>query len=168
MVTKMKKAKKAATVEKVDLSYEDRVALLTFPWKWADGSVEEFKASDIFQYVPAGKRYRFMDELHRVLRPDAKATIVVNYYSSTGSYADPLIEWPPVCEQSFLYFNKEWREVNKVIAPETVSDFDFTYGYALDAETAGRTQDVQVYQVKHYLNSVTRLQVVLTKHIRQQ
>ncbi len=147
---------------KLDLGYPDLKKLMSFPWPWADESVEEFKCADVLHYVPARQRGQFMDELYRVLTPEGQATIIVAYYSTVLAYADYMLEWPPMCEQSFLYFNKEWREQNKVPHP-LKANFSYTYGFILPADVSSRAQESQSFYVKHYLNTVTRLQVVMTK-----
>ena len=148
--------------EKLDLGYIDRSKLMKYPWEWMDSSVEEMIISDVFPFVPADDRVRFMDELFRVLVPGGKATIVCIYYSSIGAISDFRVQWPPISEASFLYFNAEWRKANKVDTP-MACDFDFTYGYTLAPEISSRHQDVQSQAVKADLNVVQRLHVVLTK-----
>jgi hypothetical protein len=147
---------------KLDLSYADRAKLLHFPWQWQDGSVEEFKCAEVFQYVPGRKRLPFMEELYRVLAPEGKATILTAYYASAMAFADYELEWPPVCEQSFLFFNKKWRETNNITAP-IKCDFEFGYGFAWSPEVAARSTEVQAEFLKSRLNVAQKLQVVLTK-----
>ncbi len=74
-----------------DLSYADRTKLLHFP-PWQDGSVEEFKCAEVFQYVPGKKRLPFMEDLYRVLAPEGKATILTAYYASAMVFADYKVE----------------------------------------------------------------------------
>ena len=161
MVRKIKKPKTEKPI-KLSLAYPDLSTLLEFPWAWTDNSVEEFLCTDVMHYVPGKLRPRFMDELYRILIPGGKATIIVAYYSTSLAFADYNLEWPPLCEQSFLYFNKGWRDANKLPYP-VKCDFDFTYGYILVPEVATRSTEVQTFQVKSYLNTVQRLQVILTK-----
>ena len=47
--------------------------------------------------------------------------------------------------------------------PPIKADFDFTYGYAIDPETAARPQEAQAFWLKHYTNTALDLQVVLIK-----
>ena len=132
------------------------------PWKLKDASVAEAYSAYLFNRIPAGKRGQFMDELWRVLVPGGKCTMIVPYWTSARSVQDPTSEWPPLCEQSFLYFNRKFREDNKVCL-EMRCDFDFVYGYTLDSETQLRPDDTRPFWIKHYANAVNDLQLVLTK-----
>jgi hypothetical protein len=88
-----------------------------------------------------------MDELHRVLIPGGKATIVVPYWTSPRAIQDPMSQWPPFSEHSFLYFNKTWRDANAA-GYDMTCDFDFVYGFVLDPETNLRTADVHSFWIK--------------------
>jgi hypothetical protein len=147
---------------KLDLSYPDRAKLLHFPWPWQDGSVEEFNCAEILQYVPGKKRLQFMEELYRVLAPEGKAVILTSYYASSMAFADYEVEWPPVCEQTFLFFNRQWREAMKITAP-IKCDFEFNYGFGYSPEVAARSTEVQSEFLKSRLNVAQKLQVVLTR-----
>ncbi len=131
-------------------------------WPISDGCVEEVCCAFGFNRVPGKERPKWMDELWRVLVPGAKATIIVPYWTSPRSIQDPLSEWPPFSEQSFLYFNRKFREDNRQYQ-DWKSNFDFVYGYTLDQETTLRTDDTRPFWIKHYVGAVNDLQVVLTK-----
>ena len=135
---------------------------LKFPWKLADASVEEASCLYLFQRIPAKQRGPFMDELWRVLVPAGKATFIVPYWNNARAVQDPLAEWPPICEQSFLYFNKKFREDNK-LDYGMKSDFDFVYGYNLDGETTGKNEELRAYWIKHLVNAINDLHMTLTK-----
>lgn len=145
--------------------------LLKFPWPWKDGTIEEVWCSHFFEHIPGMTRIKFMDELWRILiaplegKPETggRCTIIVPYWSSPRAIQDPSHQWPPVSENSFLYFNKGWRDANKLNHYLGKCDFDFTYGYLADEETAKRNQETQVFYIKHYLNAVNDLQVNLVK-----
>ena len=128
-----------------------------------DDSVDEVFSSHFFEHLSGPERMPFMDEMWRVMKVGAKATIITPFYSSSRAVQDPTHAWPPVCEASYLYFNKKWRDDNKLDHYPVVADFDFTCGYGIDGEVALRSEDYQRYAVKHYINSVLDLQVVLTK-----
>ena len=135
---------------------------LTYPWKLKSGSVSEAFSAFLLNRIPGERRGRFMDELWRVLIPNGKATILVPYWTSVRSVQDPCSAWPPLVEQSFLYFNKDWRKSQNI--NNTCScDFDFQYGYVFEPETASRNDDTRPFWTKHYVNAVNDLQVTLTK-----
>lgn len=150
-----------AAVEGVDVVHD----LLTFPWPFKPASVGEAHCSHFFEHIPGPLRGKWMDELYRVLVPNAQVTIIVPYYSSMRAAQDFTHAWPPVAESSFLYFNRQWRELNKLThgAYALVCDFDFTYGYAVNNVWATKHEDARTHGVAHYLNVVDDLHVVLTK-----
>jgi hypothetical protein len=80
----------------------DEIADLSQPWPWPDSSVEEIMALDIIEHI--ADRVHFMNELHRVLAPGAKATIETpNASRGAGFFQDPTHK-APWCLNSFQYF----------------------------------------------------------------
>jgi len=140
-----------------------KVNLRKFPWPWKSDSVSEVWCSHFFEHIPGPERIPFMDELYRVLIPGGKATIITPYWTSARAVQDPTHAWPPVAVSSYLYFNKGWREANKLTHYLGKCDFDFSYGYLLTPETASKEKEAQEFFIKHYLDAVSDLQVVLTK-----
>lgn len=106
-----------------------------------------------------------MDELYRVMKKGAKAVITVPYGNNVRAYQDFTHAWPPVYAESFLYFNKKWREENKLThgAYAMKCDFEFGYGYAMHPDFVVRAQEVQQFALAHYTNVASDLQVTLTK-----
>jgi hypothetical protein len=153
----MAKKKKEEKIELLDLSGID----LTKPLPQPGGSVKEINCLHKLEYLTGPERIAFMEEAYRVLEPGGKLNVVVCYWSSPRSIQDQLLRFPPLCEQSFLYFNKGWREANK--RPSIKCDFDFGYGYQVDPDTAARNQETQAFWIKHYLNTAGDLQVAMTK-----
>jgi hypothetical protein len=82
------------------------------PWPWADSSVDEAYSSHFVEHLTSAERCHFFNELWRVLKPDAKATIITPHWSNARAYGDPTHVWPPISEWFYLYLNKAWREVN--------------------------------------------------------
>jgi predicted SAM-dependent methyltransferase len=84
----------------------DQIVDLTGPWPWPDSSVDEVLALDICEHIgdlPRG-RIHFMNELHRVLKPGARATIETpNAAHGSGYYQDPT-HVSPYCLSTFKYF----------------------------------------------------------------
>jgi hypothetical protein len=157
---------------KLDLSYGDitpgYLRLLNdiniLPWPLADCSVDEAFSAYLFHRIHKDIRFQFMDQLWRVMKPGAKCTVIVPYWTSVRAIQDPTAEWPPISEQSFLYFNKQFREDNRIPGRERwKSDFDFVYGYQFEAETQNRPDEARAHWVKHYNNAINDLQLVLTR-----
>jgi hypothetical protein len=136
-----------------------------YPWPLKNESVEEVVSAYMLCRIPGRERARFMNELYRVLIPAGKATIVSPYWSSSRAVQDFTHEWPPIVDQSFLYFTKGFREANGCKEEEygLACDFDVTGGYKFEQETAARSADTQPFWTKRYLNAVDDIQVVLTK-----
>lgn len=149
--------------EQTDLVFD----LLTYPWPWADNSVDELNVSHFFEHIPGLDRPRFMEEVYRVMKPGAKALFVVPYYKSPRAYQDFSHAWPPVCEQAFLYFSKAWREAPGNWLTHGVydikADFDFTYGYILDGATELKCEEAKAFALKHYWEAALDLHVTLIK-----
>lgn len=186
MPTKLKEKNRLAKIQtnhakiKLDLSYGEipgsgfeKVKGLDpekVPWKLADESVEEALCAFRLNRIPGHQRMAWMAELWRVLVPGGKVTIIVPYWSSPRSIQDPCSQWPPICEHSFNYFTKSFRDANKedarLLPNGAYCDFDYTGGYQFDPETDVKSDDVKTFSVKHYLNAVSDLRMVLTKRPR--
>ena len=160
------------TVSKLDLSYGETVGEgfsrpkgfdpRSVPWAIPSSSVEEAYSAYLLNRIPGEERVAWMCELWRVLVSEGKCTIIVPYWASPRAIQDPESAWPPLSEQSFLYFNQQFRENNK-LSDVDGCNFDFVYGYTLDPETAGKSDDARPFWIKHYINAVSDLQMVLTK-----
>lgn len=145
--------------EAVDVVHDLRIA----PWPFEADSVEEVYSAHFIEHLTGPERITFMNELGRVMQAGAQATIIAPYYSSIRAIQDPTHQWPPIAEWSFMYFNKGWRSDNKLEHYPITCDFDFTYGYAINPQWASRNHEAQAFAVRHYLNVVDDVQVVLTK-----
>lgn len=131
-------------------------------WHWADGSVDEAHASHFLEHLTGNERVHFFNELFRVLRPGAQASIIVPSWTHERAYGDPTHQWPPVVGFSFYYLNAKWREVNAPHCGYTC-DFDFAGGNGLAAPWDSRSQETQAFAQTHYLNVATDMFVTVTK-----
>lgn len=80
----------------------DVVCDLRERWPWPDSSVDEIAAFDVIEHLP--DRIRTMNEMHRVLKPGARAVIEVpNAAKGAGQWQDPthVSQW---CMNSWQYF----------------------------------------------------------------
>lgn len=140
----------------------DTVMDLRQTWPWKDGSVDEVHSSHFVEHLTGAERVPFFNEMFRVLRGGAKATIIVPSWTSERAYGDPTHQWPPVTGFSFYYLNKQWRDVN---APHVgyTCDFDFVGGNSLPPAWNARAQEVQAFAQTHYLNVAQDMIVTLTR-----
>ncbi len=149
--------------------------LFKFPWPFEDNSVDEIFASHFFEHVPQKIRGKFMDEIYRILKPCEKdpnnpnipikgfCQFIVPYWSSMRSVQDFTHEWPPICETSFLYFNKQWRDTNKLSHYGVKCDFDFSYAYSPDPILMTKNEVYRAEAFKSDINSIMDLNVTLMK-----
>jgi hypothetical protein len=104
-----------------------------------------------------------MDECARILVPEGKIRIIVPFGRSNRALQDFTHEWPPVVEESFLYFNKGWRDANGLSHYPVSCDFDFTYGYAMNQIWATKHEEPRNFGIAHHWNVVADLDVTLVK-----
>ena len=134
--------------------------LETYPWPFEDNSVDEILCSHYAEHTK--DLIKFVDEIHRIMKQGAKATIIAPYYANMRSIQDPT-HVRSICEATFLYFNKGWRDSQKLDHYGIKSDFDFTYGYNVAPEWANRSEEARVFAMRHYINVINDIHVILTK-----
>jgi hypothetical protein len=145
-------------------SNADEIRDLTqYPWPWTGNSISEIVSNYYLSYLDGLERIAFMNECWRILKPQGKLVIKAAHESCLRAVADPLYKWPPICETSFLVFNKEWRKQNEQEHYPISCDFDYGYGFALIPEVAARNDAFQQMAVKHYRNAILDIIVTLTK-----
>jgi SAM-dependent methyltransferase len=136
-------------------------------WPWPDSSVDEVSCQQMLEHIP-GKdldfklevdwerthtltkvitypRVHFFNELWRVLKPGGKGDFSTPHWCSPRAYGDPTHEWPPVCEWTWCYLDKEWRATQAPHDDMFKCDFICGYGYSLapwlQEEIASRNQE---------------------------
>ena len=141
------------------------VDLVHPPWPVDDSAVNAIFSPFYFHRLGSQERWVFMNECCRILKPKAQLSLVVPHWSSMRAITDPLAQWPPLCESSFLLYSKKWREDEKMSHLPLSCDFggSYGYGYTMDADVAARNEEMQQLAKKHALNAVLDLHVTLTK-----
>jgi predicted SAM-dependent methyltransferase len=113
----------------------EKVDVLKFPWPWKANSVDELHSSHFLEHIPArnfedrdraflgpalaetfsGKDLLccFMDEAWRVLKHNGIFTVIVPNARCNRAFQDPTHRRFFV-DETFLYFNKGWREAQKL------------------------------------------------------
>jgi SAM-dependent methyltransferase len=128
----------------------DKVADLTKKWPFKDNSVDEAHASHVVEHFDAKDRIHFANELYRVLKKGAKATIIVPHWASMRAYGDLTHKWPPISEFWFYYLSTEWRKVNAPHNTGYKCDFDVTWGYSMRQDLAVRNQEYQQFAMANH------------------
>lgn len=138
-------------------------------WPWADNSVDEVHCSHFLEHLTGEERVWFVNELHRILKPKGKASIITPHWCSNRAYGDFTHQWPPVAEMWYYYLSKEWRAIQ---APHTDSqwnpdglscDFDATWGYSFGNDLAVRNQEYQQFALLNYKEAAQDLHATLIK-----
>jgi predicted SAM-dependent methyltransferase len=92
----------------------DVIADLRERWPWETSSVLEVIAHHIFEHLP--DRIHTMNELHRVLRPGGRATVIVPSASHGAGYVQDPDHKSPWTMNSFGYFadgHPDWKRFHK-------------------------------------------------------
>lgn len=141
----------------------------TSPWpspkprQLEDESVEAVHCSHFVEHLTAAQRIAFVNELHRVLIPGGKATIIVPHWASTRAYGDLTHQWPPVCEMWFNYLLKSWREKEAPHNDAYTCDFDITWGYTLRQDLVGRNEEFINNAIQNYKDAAADIVATFTK-----
>ena len=118
----------------------------------------------LVQYLTATERVHFANELYRVLKPGAKATILCPHWAASKAVGDLLVQWPPISEMWFLTLNLGWRDAqNRVDQSGYTCDFDHTLGYGLHPALATRNQEYQQHAVTFWKEAAQDIVATLTK-----
>jgi len=128
---------------------EEAVAIFK-KWIWEDNSVDEVHCSHFIEHLRPSQRIHFVNELHRVLKPGAKATIIVPHWASCRAYGDLSHAMPPVSEFWFYYLSKDWRAVNAPHNTGYTCNFSCSWGFSLHQSVQPRNQEYQTYALSFY------------------
>lgn len=144
---------------KVDVVHD-----LTKRWPWRDGSVSEAHTSHFIEHLDGEERVHFINELHRVLKPEGTCMVIVPHWASQRAYGDLTHKWPPVSEFWFYYLSKEWRQQN---APHSNYsdgvDFEATWGYNVHPHIQARSQEYQQNALMFYKEAASDIVATLKK-----
>lgn len=137
--------------------------LRVVPWPFADDSVDEVRCTHFFEHLTGEQRMAFMNELWRVMKTGASALFITPYWQSYGAVQDPTHQWPPVCEASYFYFNRQWRETAGVAHYPIHCDFDLNYAFWMGPDWLKKPQAETSFGLRHYCNVANDLHATLRK-----
>ncbi len=145
-----------ADTPQTDLVYD----LENFPWPIPDNSVDEAACSHYIEHTK--DIIKFMEEVYRILKPGGKILIRAPYYNSVRGWQDPT-HTRLISEATFLYYNKDWRDANKLDHYPIHCNFDFNFGYDFTPDWAMRSEEAKAFALRHYTNVVNDIQAILVK-----
>jgi hypothetical protein len=130
-----------------------------------EGSVDAIYSAFHFHRLDRLGRYAFMNGAYRVLKPGAQLMLVMPHARSDRAICDPLAQWPPLCESSFMLYSKAWREQEKMMDLPLTCDFGGVYGYGHTPhpDLVNRNEMFAEHAKEHEYNWVLDLHVTLTK-----
>ncbi len=132
-------------------------------WPWEDNSVDEVWCNQLVEHLHPPERIHFVNELHRVLKKGAKATIITPHWASNRAYGDLTHVWPPVCEWWYSYLKAEWRKVNAPHNDGYTCDFEGAWGYVPNPKIQTRATEFQQWAMEFYKESAMDLVATITK-----
>ena len=146
--------------------------LTQYPWPFEDNSVDEIFCSHYVEHVPhdidnddgRDGLIQFMDEVYRILKPGGKIEIVAPYYKNERAFGDPTHR-RYIGDLSFLYWNKEWRDTNKLSHYGIKCDFDIRLNYLIDNDLTLKSAEVRGEAIKKEWNAVQDIMVQMEKRI---
>ena len=110
------------------------------------------------------ERVNFFNELYRIMKPNAIASIIVPSWNSAGGYGNPLFH-EPFYEGALFFLNKDWRIANTPEVIQYTCDFDATWGYNMHPNIVTRNQEYQQFALSNYCNSALDIMITLKKRI---
>jgi len=131
-----------------------------YPWEpFKDNSFDEIYVSHYAEHTK--DLMKFMNEVWRICENDAKVTIVGPYYTSIRAWQDPT-HTRVLSEATWLYYNKDWRKMNKLDHYPITCDFgvqQMTVFFAPPWDK--KTEEARQFAQQHYWNVVSDICVEL-------
>lgn len=114
--------------------------LLDTPWPFEDESVAEARAEHVLEHLPVtcwcckdkpDALFLVVDEVYRVLRPNAKFHIIAPHSDSPRAWGDPT-HTRGINRLTLFYFNREMRKQLGVDHYPVRANFDTAYEYTVN------------------------------------
>lgn len=167
-------------IDRLKLPGVDKIVdLRVAPWPWADDSVDEVHSSHFVEHLQWPERITFFNEAWRVMKNDAKATIITPDPSNDCYWGDPT-HGPAMSGWYVLYLDKEWREgvkaedgswardaqgnerrPNAPHVPYACDFFSTPGGIGWDQSVLSRNEEYKMFGARHYRNAIRDLYVNL-------
>lgn len=155
----------------VDVNKTDQVDLIhdltKFPYPFKDNSISGIFSSHFLEHLDGFERIKFFNESYRILKPEARMRLIHPHARSNRAVQDPTHKFPTICEDSYLYWWKEWREANKLGHYLGNCDFEYAIFYTwMDPVWATKNEETRNFAIKHYWNVIADMIVDLKKRVK--
>lgn len=145
-------------------SADMKLDLTKFPYPFDDNSIDGAFSSHFVEHLDGPQRILFYNEMYRILKPGGKMRHIHPYYKSSRAVQDPTHKFPPICEESYYYWDKNWREVNKLGHYLGNCDYEFWIYYTYqDPIWANKNEETRNFAIKHYFNVIADMIVDMKK-----
>lgn len=149
--------------EQADVVHDLRVT----PWPFASDSVDEARCSHFFEHLGPQERITFMNELHRVLKPERGCTFVTPL-GFDRMVQDFSHKWPPVVAASYFYFDQTWLQSQRIghyaVLHGILCNFEVRpLTGTLSQEFSLKADEHKMFALRHYMNAPVDLVVVMVK-----
>lgn len=146
--------------------------LTKIPYPFKDNSIDAIFSSHFVEHLDGHERAKFMEECYRILKPGGKMRLIHPYGNSCRAVQDFTHKWPPIVQESYLYWNKNWRELNKLTHGYYDLKCDFNipnifYTWQTNGgkapEWPNKNDEIRNFAITHYINVIADMVVDLTK-----
>lgn len=147
-------------IQGVDLVWD----LTQFPYPFKDNSVDGAFSSHFVEHLDGPQRIQFYNEMYRILKMGGKMRHIHPYYKSSRAVQDPTHKFPSICEESYLYWDKNWREANKLGHYLGNCDYEFSIYYTfMDNTWLTKNEETRNHAIRHFFNVVADMIVDMKK-----
>lgn len=142
----------------------DKVHDLTkFPYPFKSNSADAIFASHFVEHLDGKERMEFMNECYRILKTGCQMKLIHPYNWSNRAFQDPTHK-SFINADSYYYFQKEWREANKLSHYPIHCDFEVFISYTwMDETWALKSEEARNFASRYYTNVISDLFVTLKK-----
>lgn len=133
--------------------------LESYPYPWPDNLVEEINCAYFLECVE--DQAKFINECYRIIKPNGKMTVACTHLSSILSWSDPTKK-NKICEETFLYFDRDWRDANKLDRHPITANFKIeNMIVSLNPPWNARNEEMRQFAKRNYWNAESDIAVEL-------
>lgn len=134
------------------------------PYPFKDNSIDGAFSNHFLEHLTGKERIVFFNEMWRILKKGARMRHIHPCYTSVRAIQDPTHAWPPIAPESYAYWQKDWRDANKLGHYLGNCDFDVVvYNSGLhDPIWSTKVKEQQDFATIHYFNVIQDLVADMT------